>query len=110
MQKYREIQYAVFENCGKPSILGNFDHFGSNFGQKWHKISNFRVFLKKQKGHFFTLPKTSIHGKNQGNPMCGFLEKRLRARQRGEVFNGPNSPVGRRTKNYSMGVYMDEFD
>ena len=38
--------------------------------------------------------------------MGGFLEKRLRARQRdrqterGEwVFNGPNSPGGRRTKN-----------
>ena len=36
---------------------------------------------KKQKRHFFTLPKTSIHAKNQGNPMCGFIEKRLRAKQ-----------------------------
>ena len=41
MQKIREIQYAVFEKCGKPSILGIFDHFGSKWpildrrGPKW---------------------------------------------------------------------------
>ena len=52
---------------------------------------------KKQKLHFFTLPKTSIHGKNQGNPMCGYLEKQLHDIQRDRdetVFNGPNCPVG----------------
>ena len=43
--------------------------------------------------------------KNQGNSMCSVLEKRLRARQREKereetVFNGPNSPSGRRTNKY----------
>ena len=55
---------------------------------------------KKQKRHFFTLSKTSIHAKNQGNSMCGFLEKLTQQRDRDEtVFNGPNLPGGHWTKN-----------
>ena len=84
MQKIREIQYAVFEKMRKTFDFGHFWPFWlkmANFGQTRPKMSNFWVFLKK-KSHFFTLPKTSIHAKNQRNPMCGFLEKRLRARQR----------------------------
>ena len=40
------------KKCGKPQIFGIFDHFGSNFGQTRPKMTNFRVFLKKQKRHF----------------------------------------------------------
>ena len=46
------------KKCKKPSILGIFDHFGS----KWPIFD--RCGLK--------CPKTSIHAKNQGNPICGF--------------------------------------
>ena len=60
------------KKCGKPSILGIFDHFGSIFGQTRPKMSNFRVFLKNQTRHFFTLPKTSIHVKNKGNQIYSF--------------------------------------
>ena len=56
MQKIREIQYAVIEKCGKPSILGIFDHFGSNFGQTRPKMTNFWVFLKKTKTSLFYTP------------------------------------------------------
>ena len=86
----------------------------SQNGQFWTDAAQnvqFSSFPEKQKRHFFTLPKSSIHAKNQGNLMCGFLEKRLhrrkterqtereRERNRQRVFNGPNSPGGRRTKN-----------
>ena len=64
----------ISKKCGEPAILGMFDHFGSNFGQTRPKMTNFRVFLKKQKRYFFTLPKTIIHAKNYGNPICGFLK------------------------------------
>ena len=52
---------------------------------------------KKQKRHFFTLPKTSIHAKNQKIPMRGFGENladgndRQRDRDEGE-FIGPKPP------------------
>ena len=92
------------EKCKKPqilTILTQSGQFWTGFGPKWP----FLVFLEKQKRLFFTLPKTSLHAKNQGNPMCGFLEKRLhgketdrereKERERDEaVFNGPNCPVG----------------
>ena len=64
MHKIREIQYAVFEKMRKTFDFGNFLPFWLNFGQTRPKMSNFRVFLKKQKRHFFTLPKSSIHAKN----------------------------------------------
>ena len=53
-------------SCGVRSVC--FCPKKANFGQT-------RVLLIKQKRHIFTLRKTSIHAKNQGNPMCGFLEK-----------------------------------
>ena len=106
MQQIREIQYAVFEKMQKTFDFGHFLTILAQNGQFWTDAAQNVQFLsfpeKKQKRHFFKLPKTSIHGKNKGNPMCGFLEKRLRARQRDRdetVFNGPNSPGGRRTKN-----------
>ena len=73
--KIREIQCAIFEKMHKTFDFGHFDHFGSNFGQTRPKMSYFRVFTKKQKRYFFTLPKTGIHAKNQGNPTCGFRKK-----------------------------------
>ena len=89
---------------GPTRVFYAFQHFGSKWpildrrGPKW---PIFEFSWKKQNRHFFTLPKTSIHAKNHGNPMCGFLEKRLHDREterqtdRDEtVLNGPNCPVG----------------
>ena len=50
----------------------------ANFGQILAQNGKFSIFPGKIKMSIFTLPKTNIHVKNQGNPMCGFLEKRLR--------------------------------
>ena len=78
----------------------------ANFGQTRPKMTNFRIFLKKQKRHFFALPKTSIHAKNQKIPMRSFGENLADGNERerdgddrdeGE-FIGPNPPGGRRTK------------
>ena len=58
-KKIREIQYAVFEKWGKPSILGIFDHFGSKWpildrrGPKW---PIFEFSWKKTKTSIFYTP------------------------------------------------------
>ena len=51
--------------------------------QFWTDAAQNDQFLSfpEKKRHFFTLPKTSILAKNQGNPMCGFPEKRLHDRE-----------------------------
>ena len=76
MQKLGKSNIRFSKKCGKPSILGIFDHFGSNFGQTRPKISNILVLLIKQKRHFFTLPKTSIHAKIREIQYAVFLKMR----------------------------------
>ena len=65
MEKIREIQYAVFEKMRKTFDFGHFWPVWLKFSTDAARNVQFSSFSKKkQKHHFFTLPKTSIHAKN----------------------------------------------
>ena len=72
------------EKYAKNLLFWSFFTILAQNGQFWTDAAQnvqFSSFPEKIKTSLFTLHKTSIHAKNQGNPMCGFLEKLTRQRE-----------------------------
>ena len=76
MQKNQENQCAVFEkNAENLQFWAFLTILAQNLDRRGPKCPSFEFSWKKQKRQFFTPSNTSIHAKNQGNPICGFQNK-----------------------------------